>query len=80
VVVIGKGCSTERPMGKVAEGTSHPNLRSTSRRRDTSLSRIASMPSAFHASNTSTDVTVEIEKWLTLVDSYWQQVPRRNKA
>jgi len=38
------------------------------------------MPSAFHASNTSTDVTIEIEKWLTLVDSYWQQAPRRKKA
>jgi hypothetical protein len=28
----------------------------------------------------SPDETVEIEKWLKLVDAYWQQVPCREKA
>jgi hypothetical protein len=56
------------------------NLRPASRPTAAVLSTTAPISSAFRLSDTSTDADVEIAKWLKLVESYLQQVPRRSKA
>lgn len=67
-------------MSKWSNRTPQRSLRPASRPRAAVLSTTAPMPSAFHLSEASTDADVEIAKWLRLVESYLQQVPRRNKA
>ena len=68
-------------MSKWSNRTPQRNLRPTSRPRAAVLATTATtMTSAFHLSEASTDADIEIAKWLRLVESYLQQVPRRNKA
>jgi hypothetical protein len=67
-------------VSKMSDRTPQRNLRPTSRLRAAVLSTIVPMPSAFHLSNASADANVEIGKWLKLVESYLQPIPRRNKA
>ncbi len=67
-------------MSKTLVGTPRPNVGPTSRRRTVALSAVAPTPSVLHLSQASPAANVEIGKWLKLVESYLQQVPRRKKA